>query len=104
MLDLQFVRTHLELVEKKPRARRADPAALLGDFRALDKSRREAITQSEQMKARRNELSQQVGALKKAGKNDEAAAVMEETRALKAKLDELDTTAASLDDQLRLAL
>jgi len=34
-------------------------------FRALDKSRREAITQSEQLKARRNELSQQVGALKK---------------------------------------
>ena len=63
MLDLQFVRTNLELVEEKLRARRADPAALLGDFRALDKNRREAITLSEQLKARRNELSQQVGAL-----------------------------------------
>ena len=83
MLDLGFVRANLELVEEKLRARGADPAALLGDFRALDKNRREAITQSEQLKARRNELSQQVGALKKAGKNDEAAAVMEEVRALK---------------------
>ena len=57
MLDLGFVRANLELVEEKLRARGADPAALLGDFRALDKSRREAITTAEQCKARRNELS-----------------------------------------------
>ena len=44
MLDLGFVRANLELVEEKLRARGADPAALLGDFRALDQSRREAIT------------------------------------------------------------
>jgi seryl-tRNA synthetase len=104
MLDLQFVRTNLELVEEKLRARRADPAALLGDFRVLDKSRREAITQSEQLKARRNELSQQVGALKKAGKNDEATAVMDETRALKEKLDALDKTASDLDEKLHQSL
>ena len=102
MLDLGFVRGNLELVEQKLRVRGADPAALLGDFRALDQSRREAITLAEQCKARRNELSQQVGALKKAGKD--ATAVMDETRALKEKLDELDKTAASLDEQLRLSL
>jgi seryl-tRNA synthetase len=38
------------------------------------------------VKARRNELSQQVGALKKTGQD--ATAVMEETRALKDELDE----------------
>ena len=102
MLDLGFVRANLELVEAKLRARGADPAALLGDFCALDKSRREAITLAEQCKARRNELSQQVGALKKAGQD--ATAVMEETRALKDELDELDKTAASLDEQLRQSL
>ncbi|MGA2807036.1 MAG: serine--tRNA ligase [Terracidiphilus sp.] len=102
MLDLGFVRGNLELVEEKLRARGADPAALLGDFRVLDQSRREAITTAERLKARRNELSQQVGALKKAGQD--ATAVMDETRALKDKLDELDTTAASLDDQLRQLL
>jgi seryl-tRNA synthetase len=102
MLDLNFVRANLELVEKKLRARGADPAALLGDFRALDASRREAITQSEQLKARRNELSQQVGALKKSGQD--ATSVMDETRALKDQLDNLDTTAATLDDRLRQVL
>src|ERR1035438_3456050 len=65
MLDLGFVRGNLELVEEKLRARGADPAALLGDFRALDQSRREAITTAERLKARRNELSQQVGAIKR---------------------------------------
>jgi seryl-tRNA synthetase len=102
MLDLGFVRGNLEAVEEKLRARGADPAALLGDFRVLDQSRREAITTAERLKARRNELSQQVGALKKAGQD--AAAVMDETRALKDKLDELDRTASALDDRLRQML
>jgi seryl-tRNA synthetase len=102
MLDLGFVRSNLELVEAKLRARGADPVALLGDFRALDQNRREAITTSERLKARRNELSQQVGALKKTGQD--ATAVMEETRALKDQLDELDKAAASFDEQMRLAL
>jgi seryl-tRNA synthetase len=102
MLDLGFVRNNLELVEEKLRARGADPAMLLGDFRALDQSRREAITTAERLKARRNELSQQVGALKKSGQD--ATAVMDETRALKDQLDQLDSTAASLDDRLRQLL
>ena len=104
MLDLGFVRGNLEFVEEKLRARGADPAVLLGDFRALDQSRRQAITTAEQLKARRNELSQQVGALKKAGPNEAATVLMEETRALKEKLDELDKAAVSLDEQLRLSL
>src|SRR5665213_3637462 len=102
MLDLGFVRGNLELVEGKLRARGADPAALLGDFRSLDVSRRDAITQSEKLKARRNELSQQVGALKQSGQD--ASALIDETRALKEKLDELDKTASALDEQMRLSL
>jgi seryl-tRNA synthetase len=102
MLDLGFVRGNLENVEEKLRARGADPAALLGDFRALDLRRREAITQAEQLKARRNELSQRVGALKKSGQD--ATAVMDETRALKDRLEELDKSAAELDEEMRLSL
>jgi seryl-tRNA synthetase len=102
MLDLGFVRGNLALVEEKLRARGADPAYLLGDFHQLDRRRREAITIAEQSKARRNELSHQIGALKKAGQD--AAALMEETRVLKEKLDELDGTAAALDEQMRQAL
>src|SRR5208283_691585 len=49
-----------------------------------------------------NELSQQVGVLKKSGQD--ATAVMDETRAHKDRLEELDTTAAMLDEQMRLLL
>jgi seryl-tRNA synthetase len=102
MLDLGFVRGNLEVVEAKLRARGADPGALLGNFRQLDQKRREAITASEQLKARRNDLSQQVGALKREGKD--ATELMDETRALKDKLDDLDKTATALDEQMRLSL
>jgi seryl-tRNA synthetase len=102
MLDLGFVRSNLEKVEEKLRARGADPVALLGDFRRLDQERRDAITQAERLKARRNELSQQVGALKKSGQD--ATVLMDETRALKDKLEELDKTATALDDQMRFSL
>jgi seryl-tRNA synthetase len=102
MLDMGFVRGNLALVEEKLRARGADPAVLLGDFRSLDQRRREAITRAETLKARRNDLSQQVGVLKKSGQD--ATALMDETRALKDELDELDRTAAALDDQMRFSL
>src|ERR1700744_4140771 len=102
MLDLNFVRNNLNLVEDKLRARNADPAALLGDFRSLDARRREAITQAEQLKARRNELSQQVGALKKGGQD--ATALMDETRELKEKLDGLDASASALIEEMQQAL
>jgi seryl-tRNA synthetase len=102
MLDIGFVRNNLTLVEEKLRARGADPAALLGNFRSLDARRREAITQAEQFKARRNELSQQVGALKKAGQD--ATAVMDEIKALKDQLEALDAMAAQLDEEMRQSL
>ena len=102
MLDLGFVRTNLSTVEAKLRARGADPAALLGAFRDLDQSRRQLITGAEAVKARRNELSRQVGALKKAGLD--ASAVMDETRSLKETLDEVDKTAAAFDVHLRQLL
>ncbi len=102
MLDLGFVRGNLEVVEDKLRARGADPAALLGDFRALDLSRREAITKSQTLKAKRNELSQQVGALKRTGQD--ATALMDETRALKDELDQLDKAATEFDERMRMSL
>ncbi len=102
MLDLGFVRNNLTLVEEKLRARGADPAALLGDFRSLDARRREAITLAEQLKAQRNDLSQQVGALKRTG--GDASALMDETRAIKDRLDALDSAAAALDEEMRQSL
>ena len=55
MLDLNFVRDNLPRVEEMLRQRGADPAAVLKDFREVDTQRRQAITEAETMKARRNQ-------------------------------------------------
>jgi seryl-tRNA synthetase len=102
MLDLGFVRTNLELVEKKLRDRGQDPATLLGDFRQLDQIRRERITESEQLKAQRNKLSEEVARLKKSGQD--ATAVMEETRTLKTRIDSLEAEVNESDEQMRAIL
>ncbi|HZD49186.1 MAG TPA: serine--tRNA ligase [Silvibacterium sp.] len=102
MLDLAFVRANLELVEGKLRDRGQDPAAVLGDFRALDQNRRERITEAEQLKAQRNRLSEEVARLKKSGQD--ATAVMEQTRALKAQAEGLEAAAAEADQKLSAIL
>ncbi len=102
MLDLGYVRANLPLVEAKLRARGADPAEVLGNFQALDTQRRERITEAEQLKAQRNTLSAEVGKLKRAGAD--ASAVMEQTRALREKTEELELDAAEADEALRTIL
>jgi seryl-tRNA synthetase len=102
MLDLGFVRANLELVEAKLRARGADPAALLGDFRALDQSRREAITLAELNKAQLNKLSQEAGELIKSGQD--ASALVEKIRVTKGFFEDKSQKAVLYDAQLRLFL
>jgi len=102
MLDLAFVRSNLEIVEAKLRDRGQDPAELLGDFRALDQNRRERITEAEQLKAQRNKLSEEVARLKKA--KQDASAVMEQTRSLKSRTEELEAAAAEAESQMRAIL
>ena len=60
MLDLSFVRDNLPLVEEKLRQRGMDPGEVLKDFRAIDTERRQAITETETMKARRNRASEEI--------------------------------------------
>jgi seryl-tRNA synthetase len=105
MLDLNFVRNNLELVEEKLRARGLDPAALLGDFRELDRERRARITQAESLQAQRNKLSQEVARSRKAGGDTaQVAAVMDQTRELKQETEELERSAAQAEDAMRKLL
>ena len=43
------------------------PAVVLGDFAAIDRERREAITQVETLKAQRNKLTEEIAKLRRAG-------------------------------------
>jgi seryl-tRNA synthetase len=99
MLDLSYVRANLPLVEEKLRSRGIDPAAALGDFAAIDRTRREAITQAETLKSQRNKLSEEIAKLKRAG--EDATALTEQTKSLKSSGDELEAAAATADERLR---
>ena len=99
MLDLNFVRTNLPLVEEKLRARGMDPAEVLKDFKTVDAQRREAITAAETMKARRNRASEEIAKLKKSGQD--ATAQMAETKDLREKIQESEKAAGELEQKLQ---
>src|SRR5271168_1087121 len=105
MLDLDFVRTNLEMVEAKLRSRGMDPEALLGDSRALDRERRSRITQAETLQAQRNKLSQEVARSRKAGADaSQITAVMDQTRELKQETEALERSAAEAKEAMRALL
>ena len=105
MLDLNFVRSNLEIVEAKLRARGMDPEALLGNFRELDQERRSRITQAETLQAQRNKLSQEVARSRKAGADaSQITAVMDQTRELKQETEALERSAAEAEEAMRALL
>lgn len=100
MLDLKYILSNLDLVKEKTAARNAS-----FDFYAivsLDEKRRKIIGEAEIFKAKRNELSKQVGMLKREGKDtseiqEEVKKDAEKTQILDAELNEVQAT---LDDAL----
>jgi seryl-tRNA synthetase len=105
MLDLNFVRDHLEIVEAKLRGRGMDPEALVGNFRELDKERSSRITQAETLQAQRNRLSQEVARSRKAGADaSQITAVMDQTRELKQETEALERSAAQAEKAMRALL
>ncbi len=102
MLDLNFVRDNLSLVEEKLRLRGMDPAEVLKDFRDVDTQRRQAITDAETAKARRNRASEEIAKLKKGGQD--ATAQIAETKELREQIQAKETVTAELEEKLRTIL
>jgi seryl-tRNA synthetase len=99
MLELSFVRDNLPRVEEMLRQRGADPTAVLKDFREVDTQRRQAITEAETMKARRNKASEDINKLKKSGQD--ATAAIAETKDLREQIQAREKIAADLDARLQ---
>src|SRR5271165_1861112 len=99
MLDLNFVRDNLALVEEKLRQRGMNPAEVLKDFAAIDAERRQAITAAEALQARRNRASEEIAKLKKSGQD--ASAQISETKELREQIAESEKKAAEQEARLR---
>ena len=99
MLDLNFVRDNLSLVEEKLRQRGMNPADVLKDFQTIDAERRQAITQSETLKAKRNQASEEIAKAKKSGQD--ASAQILATKEMREQIQELEKKSVDADARLR---
>lgn len=93
MLDIKFIREHVNLVRDGINAKGLK--VNLGEIISLDEHRRKLIQETEALKARRNEVSAEIGRLKKEGKDAsgpirEMEQVKERIRVLDAELREVE--------------
>ncbi|HHW28704.1 MAG TPA: serine--tRNA ligase [Syntrophomonadaceae bacterium] len=100
MLDLKFIRSNPDKVKKALADRHYDFD--LDQLLVWDEQRRSLIGESEQLKNRRNTLSQEVGRLK-AAKQD-ATELQEEVRGISKRIKELDQELADMEQKLNKAL
>ncbi|GIU78999.1 MAG: serine--tRNA ligase [Bryobacteraceae bacterium] len=100
MHDLGHFRANLDAIA----ARLADRGFALDveEFRSLDARRRAAVTEAEELRARRNAESQEIGRRKKAG--EDTSALQAEVRALGDRIAELEEQVKALDEEFRSRL
>lgn len=97
MLDLGYVRDHLDVIEKVARDRgmKLD----LEPFRQLDSERRQLITQNERLKAERNKASDEIARLKKS--RQDASAILARMKEVSEQIKRDDEHVAHLDQSLQ---
>jgi len=97
MLDIKLLRNEPEKIKEalKNRANDLDIEPAI----ALDAKRREILATVEQMKAKQNEITKQIPAMKKAGENTDA--IFAEMKELSGEIKELDAQVAEIDEKLR---
>ena len=96
MLELAFVRDHLELVEQKLAQR--GWSMKLDQFREVDQNRRKLLTEVEGLKNQRNKASEEIGRLKKQGQD--ANGIIQEMKGLSDRIQQLDQEVGQLDVQM----
>jgi seryl-tRNA synthetase len=100
MHDMGTFRANLDAIAERLSTRGMTLA--VEQFRALDTERRAAITESEGLLRDRNEVSREVGKLRKEGKSDaDTAALQERSRMLGDRIAALNGRAEELDAQYR---
>ena len=95
MLDLKFVRDNIGKVELALQRRGLDIS--LEEFSAKDVERRRALAEIDELRHKRNTLSEEVGQKKKAGLHAEAQPLMEQVKEINQKIKEWEAEAEKHD-------
>ena len=107
MLDIKFVRENPELVKENIKKKFQDEKLpLVDEVIELDAKQRAAITEASELRAERNKLSKQVGALMGQAKKDpsklgEAEELKAKVKARADRLAELEAQEAELEEKVR---
>ncbi|MFR2095538.1 serine--tRNA ligase [Eubacterium sp.] len=90
MLDIKFVRENPEIVKENIKKKFQDKKLpLVDEVIELDDERRKVVARADELRANRNKISKQIGALMAQGKRDEAEEVKKQVTAQAQELDKL---------------
>ena len=105
MIDIQLIRTNPELVRENIRKKFQDrKLPLVDEVLELDAKRRALIQEGDALRASRNTLSKQVGALMKAGDKEGAEKVKAQVKADADRLTAIEAESAEVEASLKKAM
>ena len=102
MIDIQLLRDNPELVKENIRKKFEDQKLpLVDEVLELDQKFRSSKKEGDEIRAKRNSLSKQIGALMGQGKKEEAEAVKAEVKAGAARLEELEKLETEYQSEIK---
>lgn len=101
MLDLKFVRENPEIVKQNIKNKFQDSKlGLVDEVIELDAKNRAAKKEADDLRANKNKIAKQIGALMGQGKKDEAEEMKSQVAAQSARLEELEEQEKELGDRI----
>ena len=101
MIDLKFLRENPDLVKENIKKKFQDhKLPLVDEVIEYDKKAREAQQEADDLRAKKNQVSKQIGALMAQGKKEEAEAVKAEVAQISKRLTELEPLEKEYQDKV----
>ncbi|MGC9383576.1 MAG: serine--tRNA ligase [Kosmotogaceae bacterium] len=100
MLDLKLIRENPERVKEGLKSRKID-MSIVDEILELDKKRRKAISESDQLKAERNQISSRIAKEKREGNNEKAKELQERAKEISTSVKEQSEMAKSIDNKVK---
>src|SRR5512141_432428 len=97
MLDIKLIREQPDWVRQRLKSRGAGDEVRIDEVLAMDDQRRKVIAEVENLKATRNRVSKEIGALMGQKKLAEAEAKKAETKQIGERITQLDAQVAQVE-------